>query len=486
MNKRKSLPGVMLYAKTPGLTSFASLWSIKHALNTEKLGHTGTLDSFAEGLLVVLSGSLTHLVPHITGFTKTYQAVVRFGKETDTLDPTGSVISEGISPSKDDVLNVLPDFTGAILQVPPVYSALHVDGKRASDMIREGEKVNLESRQVFIYKIDLLDFKSPCENDSSSYALLEITCSKGTYIRALARDIAKKLGTCAYLSALRRTKVGPFKLEDSACYFNLKPFTIDNGIENDLFFQNQRKVFLAQPKKSSKPKVKDSDQVVASIRSHFYNFDIDMAYKCGFSVDILKSEYEKNYLNGRPLFGKMFTKLQDKDFSSDVYHSDEIAVFYEDSTFAGMIKKSPEKKLTYSFVVHKDNIEKKAKVFTWEQVLNGEFPIQWKNKGVALSVGNFDGIHLGHFALIDKLKSYTDLISGLVIFKNLSSSLKNYESDEVETLYQKVALCSKKALDFVVVIDFSSHFSRMEGDTFIDLLLEYLNMKVMIEGQDFR
>ncbi|WP_308687177.1 tRNA pseudouridine(55) synthase TruB, partial [uncultured Treponema sp.] len=204
---KNKVSGVMLYAKTPGITSFSSLWSIKHALKTEKVGHTGTLDSFAEGLLVVLSGNLTHLVPHITSFTKTYQAVVCFGKETDTLDPTGDVIKTGAAASKEQIESALKKFTGAVLQVPPVYSALHVDGKRASDLVRGGNEIHLESRQVFVYKNELLDFKEPSENDSCSYALLEIVCSKGTYIRALARDIASSLGTCAHLCALRRTKV---------------------------------------------------------------------------------------------------------------------------------------------------------------------------------------------------------------------------------------------------------------------------------------
>lgn len=157
---KNKVSGVMLYAKTPGITSFSSLWSIKHALKTEKVGHTGTLDSFAEGLLVVLSGNLTHLVPHITSFTKTYQAVVCFGKETDTLDPTGDVVKTGAAVSKEQIEVALKKFTGAVLQVPPVYSALHVDGKRASDLVRGGNEIHLESRQVFVYKMNFLILKS--------------------------------------------------------------------------------------------------------------------------------------------------------------------------------------------------------------------------------------------------------------------------------------------------------------------------------------
>src|SRR5574344_363630 len=251
--KNNNLSGLVLLAKKSGGTSFSSLWDIKHSLNTDKVGHTGTLDSFAEGLLVVLTGNLTHLVPHITGYTKTYEAVVCFGSETDTLDPCGKVIKTGSAPSKEAGEQMLPKFTGALLQVPPVYSAVHGDGHRASDMARRAERTNsneeirIEPRQIFVYKNELKDFLSADEvdsllgNDAShkstcSYALLEIVCSKGTYIRSLARDIGAALGTCGHLSALRRTTVGPFNLSDAAGYETLGPFTIAAGIESEKRF----------------------------------------------------------------------------------------------------------------------------------------------------------------------------------------------------------------------------------------------------------
>ena len=235
MPKKKKLTdnpsGIVPFAKKSGITSFSSLWSIKHALNTEKVGHTGTLDSFADGLLVVLSGSLTHLVPHVTGFKKTYLAVVCFGTETDTLDPCGVVVRKEKSiPDREAVEKACAKFTGALLQTPPVFSAIHVGGQRASDMVRKGNSIVLEPRQIFVYSNTLLDFKEPDAENANAYALLQIECSKGTYIRALARDMAEWLGSCAHLSALRRTQVGPFLLEDAACYSLLPAFTIQNGI----------------------------------------------------------------------------------------------------------------------------------------------------------------------------------------------------------------------------------------------------------------
>lgn len=356
-SRSNNVHGVMLYAKAPGLTSFSSLWSIKHALGTDKVGHTGTLDSFADGLLVVLSGHLTHLVPHITGFKKKYLAVVCFGVETDTLDPSGQITSKSCAVDRKTVEDVLPKFTGAILQVPPVYSALHVNGKRASDAIREGNSVQMEPRQVFIYGNTLVDFKEATEDDPCSYALLEITCSKGTYIRALARDIAHEIGSVAHLSALRRTEVGPFKIQDAACYGKLSEFTIENGIKNDRFFADLRD----NPPLAEKKYVKDSEETVNDIKNHLLPFNPELAFKCGFKVDLLKRDSEKNYLNGRPLHGGMFKWLDwPEDFEANEYKSDnEIAVFYEDMAFAGMICRG-DFRMRYGFVVPKivtENLE---------------------------------------------------------------------------------------------------------------------------------
>ena len=166
-----AVSGIVLLAKQSGVTSFSSLSSVKRALNTTKVGHTGTLDSFADGLLVVLVGKLTHLVPHITNFDKTYEALIEFGSETDTLDPTGQVIKTGKIPSKEEVESALEKFLGETEQIPPAYSALHVDGKRASDLVREGKTVELKPRKITISSIRLLDF-------DGQYARIEVSCSK--------------------------------------------------------------------------------------------------------------------------------------------------------------------------------------------------------------------------------------------------------------------------------------------------------------------
>ncbi len=465
--------GVLLYAKKSGLTSFSSLWSIKHALNTEKVGHTGTLDSFADGLLVVLSGNLTHLVPHITGFSKTYQALVCFGKETDTLDPTGQLLRTGKVVSREDVESACLAFRGALLQTPPAYSAVHVNGKRASDVVRSGKSVEIEPRQIFIYKNELLDFMTD-EASGVSYAIIEVKCSKGTYIRALARDMAHYLGTCAYLSALRRTSVGPFKLEDAVAYNDIEPFTIESGRKKESLIRDNLSV-----------RKDDTEELFDDIRSHFMTFTPELASKCGFVVDQIPREYEASYLTGRPLNGKMFRQVSVPDVTSSAEYcfTDEIAVYYEDQSFAGMIQKK-DNRLSYGFVVPHIK-ERQLKVFSWEQIARGAFPLQWKEKGCALTVGSFDGMHAGHNALIESVLRQKNLIKGIVTFRSSYRASESGFEGDVISLHQKLGFCTEKGLDFAIVIDFSSSFGKMEGYDFIQSLLTLCNMKYLAEGVDF-
>ncbi len=131
--------GIVLFAKLPGKTSFSSLYTIKHALHTKKVGHTGTLDSFAQGLLVVMTGSHTRLAQRVTAFDKKYEAIIQFGSETDTLDLFGKVIKTKELPTKNNVIKAVEKFCGDLMQSPPSFSAVHVNGKRASDLARAGK-----------------------------------------------------------------------------------------------------------------------------------------------------------------------------------------------------------------------------------------------------------------------------------------------------------------------------------------------------------
>jgi tRNA pseudouridine55 synthase len=198
--------GLILLNKPPGLTSFDTLRDIKRALGTGKVGHTGTLDKFAEGLLLVLTGRALKLSQWFTHCDKQYEGTICFGAETETLDPEGAVIANAPLPSREDVEQVIPQFLGAIEQAPPAYSAIHIDGERASALARRGEAPEMRKRPVTIHGLELLSWEPP-------YAKIFVHCSSGTYIRSLARDIALAAGSRAHLTALIRTQVGGFKLQ---------------------------------------------------------------------------------------------------------------------------------------------------------------------------------------------------------------------------------------------------------------------------------
>jgi len=198
--------GLILFDKPEGITSFDALRDIKRSLGTGKVGHTGTLDKFASGLLIVLAGRALRLSRWFTHCDKKYIGKIRFGEETDTLDPEGKIIAEAAVPSREDVEKVLSGFTGDIMQAPPAYSAIHIDGKRASDLSRGGKEIKMKERKVTIFKLELLSWEPP-------FAEIFVHCSSGTYIRSLARDIALAAGSRGHLCELKRTHVGGFNLD---------------------------------------------------------------------------------------------------------------------------------------------------------------------------------------------------------------------------------------------------------------------------------
>lgn len=193
--------------KPKDITSFSSLGKTKREYRGEKVGHAGTLDKFAEGLMIIMVGAATKLNPVFSSFSKKYIATVEFGDETDTLDPEGEVIAQAPAPSFDDLKSAVDSFLGKQMQVPPLYSALHVDGKRAYEVARSGKEIEMAARPIEVYSISLLSY-------DGKVARIECHVSKGTYIRSLARDIAIKCNSRAHLIALKRTQIGPFSLED--------------------------------------------------------------------------------------------------------------------------------------------------------------------------------------------------------------------------------------------------------------------------------
>lgn len=208
MRKRSSdSNGFLILDKPSGITSFEALGAVKRAFDTGRVGHTGTLDRFARGVLVALVGRYARLSEYFTASEKVYLAGLRFGSETDTLDPEGRVVARGPLPDRAGLETALPAFLGDILQAPPAYSAVHIQGKRAYERVLAGEEVSPEPRPVTIHALELLGYEE-------GLAALRVRCSKGTYIRSLARDIASACGTRAHLETLVREASGPFRIED--------------------------------------------------------------------------------------------------------------------------------------------------------------------------------------------------------------------------------------------------------------------------------
>lgn len=202
--------GIIPINKPQGWTSFDVVNKLKHRLKPLKIGHLGTLDPMATGVLLVTVGKATKLFDLMQEKKKTYIATFVFGVLTDTLDSTGEeIVNCKINPiNKDDLDGTLQKFIGKISQVPPMYSAKSVNGVRAYELARKGIEVALKPKEVEVFEINILEF------DGISVKL-EITCGSGTYIRALGRDIAKELGTVATMTSLVRTKVGDFDLSKS-------------------------------------------------------------------------------------------------------------------------------------------------------------------------------------------------------------------------------------------------------------------------------
>ena len=206
--------GWLILDKPVGLGSTQAVSKVKRALREAgepktKVGHGGTLDPLASGVLPIALGEATKLAGRMLDATKRYDFTIAFGEETDTLDAEGEVVATSdVRPTREQVEAVLSDFTGEIEQLPPVYSALKIDGKAAYARARAGEEVELKTRQVTLFDLTISD-------TTADSATLSATVSKGTYIRSLARDIARALGTVGHVTYLRRTKAGPFGLDSA-------------------------------------------------------------------------------------------------------------------------------------------------------------------------------------------------------------------------------------------------------------------------------
>ncbi|MBF0520479.1 MAG: tRNA pseudouridine(55) synthase TruB [Nitrospirae bacterium] len=196
--------------KPSGITSHSAIQRLKYAIKAKKVGHAGTLDPLAEGVLIVMTGRATKLSGYFTSFNKEYVATIKLGTTTDTLDREGRVIREApvATDVSEHIETALSRFTGTIEQTPPMFSALKSNGQPLYKLARQGIEIERAKRTVTIYEIQLIGFESP-------FLTIRVLCSKGTYIRALASDLAEELGTCGHIHSLMRTAIGDFTINDS-------------------------------------------------------------------------------------------------------------------------------------------------------------------------------------------------------------------------------------------------------------------------------
>lgn len=233
--------GIINVLKPPGMTSHDVVGYLRKITKIKKIGHTGTLDPGAAGVLPICIGKATKIVDYIMNDRKEYICELTLGNATDTCDKYGEFLyADDLDCSNvksEDLVSVLESFRGEITQVPPAYSAVKINGIRAYDLARQGKEFDVPSRKVTIYDIELLSFNLP-------KAMLKIECSKGTYIRSICRDIGDMLGTRAYMSFLLRTRTGNFTLDNAYTLEEINSTNIESMLVDAGFALNMRNVYL--------------------------------------------------------------------------------------------------------------------------------------------------------------------------------------------------------------------------------------------------
>ena len=277
--------GIINVYKPAGFTSFDVVAKLRGITKIRKIGHTGTLDPDAVGVLPVCIGSATRLCDMLTDKTKEYEACLKLGMVTDTQDISGNVISRHeVNITKDEFEKAILGFRGRSKQIPPMYSALKVDGKKLCDLARAGIEVERKPRDIEILSIDILDMK----DDEAS---IRVECSKGTYIRTLCHDIGQKLGCGAVMTSLVRTRSGSFKVEDSYTLSDIEKLAHEGRLET----------------------------AVTSVDSVFEDYP------------------------GVKVFGEKMKRVLNGNLLDEAYVSDRIRVYLEDGSFAAVYDYSPEK-----------------------------------------------------------------------------------------------------------------------------------------------
>ena len=265
--------GILPVFKERGFTSFDVVAKLRGIFSQKKIGHTGTLDPEATGVLVVCLGKATKLVDMLTEERKTYEAHMLAGRETDTQDIWGNTLKEsGVCISPEEVRTALFSFVGEYNQIPPMYSALKMNGKKLYELAREGKEVERQPRKVHIYNVDMIEEFNPASNE----AVFSVSCSKGTYIRTLIHDAGVKLGCGACMSALKRTEAAGFCLEDCVSLSQLREAK-EAGTLGDLVIPVER-VFEHLPrlvvKEEADRLLKNGNKIFTEMLYNEYNREV--------------------------------------------------------------------------------------------------------------------------------------------------------------------------------------------------------------------
>ncbi|CAN5349821.1 tRNA pseudouridine(55) synthase TruB [soil metagenome] len=259
--------GILIIDKPENFTSHDVVARLRRILKTKSIGHTGTLDPFATGVLVMLIGKATRLAQFLDKDKKEYQAVVRLGFETDTGDRTGELRITNYelrNVSVDEIEGVLKDFRGQIEQTPPMYSAKKIAGKKLYELARKGIEVERKPVNITIYELQITNYESPKQNDFGRGTLdfgRKIACSAGTYSRTVAEDIGKKLETGAHLAELRRTKAGKFGIEKAVTLEELEEIVAENKLDDVLISMNEAVSHLPEIKLSKEEIIKTKNGI---------------------------------------------------------------------------------------------------------------------------------------------------------------------------------------------------------------------------------
>lgn len=224
--------GILVINKSENMTSHDVVAILRKKLNMKRIGHTGTLDPMATGVIPICTGNSTRISEYIMNQGKSYIATLKFGESTTTYDSEGEItnISDNVSFTSDEINKVLKTFLGDISQTPPIYSAIKVNGKKLYEYARDNEKIEIKSRKVTVYDIKLLEIKN-------EFAKIYINCSKGTYIRSIIHDLGIKLNSYAHMTELIRTRVGHFDLENSIDISKIDSYSLED-LENSLISIN--------------------------------------------------------------------------------------------------------------------------------------------------------------------------------------------------------------------------------------------------------